>query len=413
MKMELCDNNNTEISLEKVYTIFFNALLNEGIEPVIQAAYEIFHQPIVLTDDNYRLLYQYPLQKLNQEIWDTLYEQGTLSQETIRYYQEMFLSDKSDDIYDPFYVDWGPAADCPRIFGEIYTPSKKILGHVAIFMVNAPFQPNDLKITKVFIDALLIKMSHRSNNIITNAEYLKELLSADISSPLKYLACNVLQKYIKGNFCLMVTPIGENAAQWAHVSSALQHLGTTYRNTVSTTYNNCIVTLLGEMRATVQTLKERSFLMRVTSILQQTYAFTGISDSFQQLSDISVYYPQAYYTAMLHAAPCCFYSDVAPRPIFALLRERVPMETFMDPVLNEIYVYDQQHATSYFNTLRQYSLLMHNKEAAANNLCIHRNTLLYRLNKIQDIFHLPLEEPNVALRLLNSFQIWDLHFSKP
>lgn len=397
----------TKTDLESVYALFFKALNEDGLEPLIHAAYEIFHRPILLTDENYRLLYQYPKRKLNQDIWDTLFDEGTLSPDTVLQYQEAFLTDKPSGIYDPFYVDWGPAAEFPRIFGEIYTKSKKILGHVAIFMMDHPFQPEDLEITKIFVDALLIKMSHRHTNIVTNAGYLRDLLSPDTSAQLKALACNVLQKYVRGDFCLMVTPIGDNAAQRAYAASAVNRLSSIYQNTISAVFENCIVTLLGEMSVPVPTEKARLFLMRVVSTLQPIYHYTGVSNCFRTLEDISVYYPQAYYTAKLQSQACCFYADVTPLPVFALLAEHVPLQTFMHPVLDEIYAYDMEHSTAYFDTLRWYSLLLHNKDAAANALCIHRNTLLYRLNKIQDVFHLSFEEPNVALSLLNSFQIWD------
>ncbi len=397
-----------EPDLGKVYTLFFQSLYEDGIEPIIKIAYEIFHRPVLLTDENYRLLYQYPKRKLNQDIWDALYDTGTLPLDTVWEYQKIFLTDKPAGIYEPFYADWGPAFEFPRILGEVYTRSKKILGHIAIFMMDFELQPNDLEITKIFIQALLIKMSHRNNNILTNSGYLKDLLSPDTSSQLKTLACSILQKYLKGNFCLMVTPIGESAAQRAYAASAVNRLNTTYRDSISTIYDNCIVTLLGEMSTPIQTCKERTFLIRVASTLQQSYKYTGFSNSFQELSDIRVYYPQAYYTAMLRMGDICFYSDSIPHPAFALLMHHVPMQTFMHPVLDEIRYYDQAHATMYFETLKCYSLTMHNKDATANILCIHRNTLLYRLNRIQEIFHLPFEEPQIALSLLNSFQMWEV-----
>lgn len=49
----------------------------------------------------------------------------------------------------------------------------------------------------------------------------------------------------------------------------------------------------------------------------------------------------------------------------------------------------------YFKTLETYSMNIHNKERSAKELCIHRNTLLYRLNRICEIFHLDYEEKKI------------------
>ena len=83
-------------------------------------------------------------------------------------------------------------------------------------------------------------------------------------------------------------------------------------------------------------------------------------------------------------------------------------EAYIHPALPEIFLYDQKHNTQYFMTLHAYSLSMHNKDAAADTLRIHRNTLMYRLNRIEELFSLPYEDERTALHLLNSFQIWDI-----
>ena len=68
--------------------------------------------------------------------------------------------------------------------------------------------------------------------------------------------------------------------------------------------------------------------------------------------------------------------------------------------------YDAANQTEYFRTLQVYSLTLHNKESTARILCIHRNTLLYRLGKISELFHVPYEDQQTALALLNSFQLY-------
>lgn len=78
---------------------------------------------------------------------------------------------------------------------------------------------------------------------------------------------------------------------------------------------------------------------------------------------------------------------------------------FLHPVLEKIRIYDQKNETEYFETLRIYSLTLHDREATAKTLCIHRNTLGYRLRRIEELFSVPFEEPGTALAILNSFQL--------
>ena len=101
-----------DVRPEKAYITFFNALKEDGIKPLIKAAAKLYGRPIVLTDENYRLLYQYPKRKLGQNIWDALYEHGALPPETVWEYQQAFLQDMPQT-YEPFYADWGLTKEFP------------------------------------------------------------------------------------------------------------------------------------------------------------------------------------------------------------------------------------------------------------------------------------------------------------
>ena len=87
-------------------------------------------------------------------------------------------------------------------------------------------------------------------------------------------------------------------------------------------------------------------------------------------------------------------------------RQYSPFVTEWDPTyIRRIRAYDKENATSYYETLRVYSLCLHNKEQTANQLHVHRNTLLYRINRIVELFDLPVEESRTALYLMNCFQL--------
>ena len=58
--------------------------------------------------------------------------------------------------------------------------------------------------------------------------------------------------------------------------------------------------------------------------------------------------------------------------------------------------------------MRAFSMTMHNKDQTAALLNIHRNTLLYRLGRIAELFELPYEEERAALNILCSYLILEL-----
>ena len=395
-------------TIEEVYEVFMDALSDKGeIETIVKTAYQIFRKPVLVTDENYKLIFQYPDRKLGLDIWDTLHEKGTLPEDIILKYQKNFL-ENSNEIYDPFYADWGDVEEFPRIFAEIYTKSHRVMGHVAIFMMGEPLHENDLAITKIFCRTLAIKMKGNIYRQHTYSNYLYELVHTKSPEQLKIMASGYLKKIITGNYCLMVTPIDDISSAKAYAHVAVNQISYTFRNVICTIYDNCIVTLFGEMSSVYHTEKEKAFLEKVTRILNNIYSVNGISNCFSSLEEINIYYPQAYYTAQLMQKGTTFYKDVTAAASIVMTLQNVPYKTFLHPVLEEMQSYDKSHNTQYFDTLRVYSLFLHDKEKTASDLGIHRNTLLYRLNKIQEIFNLPFEDSDTALYLVNSFELYQV-----
>ena len=69
--------------------------------------------------------------------------------------------------------------------------------------------------------------------------------------------------------------------------------------------------------------------------------------------------------------------------------------------------YDRKNDTQYFNTLRSYLINERNIPKTANALIIHRTTLTYRLQKINELFSLNLDDAYQRLYLLMSFFLLD------
>ena len=388
----------------QAYRVFFQALKSDDVEAVVAAAHDFFGLPVLLTDENYRLICQFPKKNLNQEIWDTLLETGTLPQETIEAYQQMYLN-MDGPFYEPFYSKDGLAADCPRIFGEVHS-KEKIYGHIAIFMYSRPLGANDLAAAQVFIDALgMLMLPRRNRGSDTMASYLRDLLSTDTAPQVRALAMRCVRGEIGGPYTLMVTPIGDTASQRAFASMVISNMPEKYRQTVSTIYRDCIVTLFGLMQGGSHTQKEEAFFGRVAEYLSPAREPSGISRPFSSLEELQGHFQQAYTTSRVSRRQFDFFDNVFPAQIFKAAASLIDPSMFIHPAIEAVRRYDGENETEYYDTLRVYSLSLHDREATAKTLCIHRNTLAYRLGRISELFDIPFEEPRTALALLNSFQL--------
>ena len=74
------------------------------------------------------------------------------------------------------------------------------------------------------------------------------------------------------------------------------------------------------------------------------------------------------------------------------------------PALKTLKEYDDDNGTRLFETLEVFLLCERNYAKAAAALFVHRNTLLYRMERIGEITKLNLDSPEVRLYLLMSFR---------
>lgn len=70
--------------------------------------------------------------------------------------------------------------------------------------------------------------------------------------------------------------------------------------------------------------------------------------------------------------------------------------------VQQLWDYDQLHDTEYCLSLYTWLALERNIVAAANELYLHRNTMKYRLNRIEEIIHLDLDDLALRERCLDS-----------
>lgn len=395
------------------YKLLFEAMLKGGVESIVKAGSKIFASPVALTDENYRLICQFPNEPIGDPVWDTLLKEHTLPLETIWHYQTSFLNGKTST-YKPFYADWGPARDMPRIFGELYH-GNQLFGHLGIFLGSRPLAEGDLESAELLINALNIEVRSKLGNgrwQSTPSAYLQDMLSADSPAQVKNLAERNLHKSVLSDVALLVTPIGENTANKSFAACAVTELSLRYRHIISVIHDDSIVTLIGELNSSEFHPAESSFIKRIVSFLAEHNMVSGISDCFHNLYEIPAHYKQALLTAKLAAkkgdASLGVYRDYAPMHMFLELSEGDAPEAYIHPVLEQMRQYDRLQNTEYFKTLRTFSMTMHNKDSAAVHLSIHRNTLLYRLNRIKDLFDVSYEDEKTALHLLTSFLLLDV-----
>lgn len=95
----------------------------------------------------------------------------------------------------------------------------------------------------------------------------------------------------------------------------------------------------------------------------------------------------------------CRYKDLGLYRLFLQMKPS-EMEHFYHSKLDILIEHDKKNKTDFLSTLKTYLESFNNISQTARILVIHRNTLLYRITKIEDILGLSLADPKVCIELL-------------
>ena len=393
--------------MSDAYRLLFQAVSARRIDSLAQAAHGIFQCPVVFLDAHLQISAFYPPQCAVPG-WTELTARKSISPEEMASQLSEAPSDQGSHI---FYAHTGTCAPWPRLFAEV-TREEAVCGYVILYLGSIPFRAGeDLPLLDLLLDAIRIQLDTRARgmtawNLSLNTK-LTDLLDPDTPPHLMDLSCHVLSSHLGGDYAILATPVGHKAAQRAFANFTATQLHQIYPNTLSLLQGDVIATLISGLRKGGLTAGDDPVVQELLHYFEERDLISGLSPQYAGLEETYLRFRQAFLTARIALKQgrtgFCAFQDMMPLPLFASVLEHEAPETFLMSVLARIQAYDREHGTEYFASLRVYTLSMHNKDQAAARLSIHRNTLLYRLNRIAALFDLPFEEEPVALNLLCSF----------
>lgn len=102
------------------------------------------------------------------------------------------------------------------------------------------------------------------------------------------------------------------------------------------------------------------------------------------------------------------YSSLGVYRLLSQLDNVPSVQSFADQVIGPLIDYDRQHRSNLTETIGEYFNHHGNVSQTAEALFIHRNTLLYRLERIQDLTGHDLNQADMRLALQLALKLWKL-----
>ena len=159
-------------------------------------------------------------------------------------------------------------------------------------------------------------------------------------------------------------------------------------------------------------MKDRdSFQSNFPYLIRDFGCKAGISDFFHDFTMLSNYRRQANIALDLgnRREPYSWYYSFDDYILDYMIGQTMTLfsaEQLAHKGLMKLYEYDREHDTEFVKTLKYYIMNRFNASEAAQKLYIHRTTFIRRMERIENLVSLNLDDPDELLHILLSYRMF-------
>ena len=360
------------------------------LQELVGIAHDIFENPIMIADKSWRAVLMMPRDEIpGDKSWNEFLMNGFLSTDAIVSSIEGGLVDMIDKSKKPFA--WlGPDMMYRRLIGKIQL-SNSTATLISVAEYNRAFRDSDFELMELFCNAVASELQKSEYQKRTRGtqddDFFISLLDrrledrAKISDMLKVL--NIRLKKFK---YVLVFDISETMTNQISVVYLREHVEKTIAECKALIYDGRVICIAGfSAEGGISPATEA-----LEVLLQKFRIQCGISRCFEQIAALRVHYEQALNALRTgqQATPdqsVFSYGAVAMQHAAGIVWDSGWAEGFVHPGVQALVEFDHAHHTDFVMTLTAYLRNFGNITNMSKALNMHRNTSIYRMNRISEI----------------------------
>lgn len=397
-------------SLELVKTLSKES----DLQALVDLGYQMLGNPFTITDLSVKLLASTGETLVTDDpVWNELQITKNFNFETYSYYVKESLFNEIAKHKKPFY--WlDPYCKYPRIIGEISINNRNVAVLVACAH-NQDFREFDKEIVSLLCDAFSIelqknKYNHLSQGLLHQC-FLLDLLDdkfkdeSKIDERIKILGLKLKRKL----FVLFLDTQNFDATKSTlpYLREEVEHK---LANSSAIIYNSNIA-ILASCENEMHFLENESKVLREFMITNNLQA--GISRSFTDLTEVREHYLESVEALklgnLLKKETHFFrYADYLIYDLINCHADNENYKRFLHRSLLKLMEYDKKNNTEFVHSFHIYLRSFKNIKDSATALNIHRNTMFYRIEKIESILNVDLNDVDILFQLYLSYRILEI-----
>lgn len=376
-----------------------------SLQELLDMTHELFHCPMSICNSrgwDYAMTggdapYIHPLRE------EFLCADGSSESLTSSTDRQTFLRNLND--VDPVII-YSAAHKCNVLFANIWLDGKRA-GAIVAYEAERPLRTAEHQLMTVFqniisVYATINKGVLRSRSALS--EYLIDTLdntqnhSYTVSKILKYPGWKPSDQYV------ILAATSKKSTDSIFLNHLCDDLERTSFKPQTFIYDNKMIALIN-----MKNTESRSALLQeIQQTISDSLFCWGMSHEFYGIAQFARFYPQA-----CHALSRALEEDVPGKTMRETAVDYIRMhclddehlQTLLHPDAMFLINYDKNNHTLYANTLYWFLLFSCNYTDAAHRLKLHRNTLIYRINRIEGLVSANLADVSEREFLLLSFML--------
>ncbi|SCP98489.1 PucR family transcriptional regulator [Anaerobium acetethylicum] len=391
--------------------MLINAFFTEqGLQYLADVAYQVFGNPLFIIDNNYKYLAISSGIMADSVFASEENKEGYIRQQGLAFIKQAKIDEQIRKQNSPVYFK-NPLHE-KGMLADAITIHNIEVGHVMLYELDQPFQEFDS--VMLHRTSRIISMELQKNSFLNaNKGFLYSYFLADLldNPEINYAAVkerlSVLDYDLKEEQYILVIPARSYRNSKVRLDVIVDQLHQILPSSIFAVYENTIAILISRSRK--DGIKEQEY-KRLIDFLKTNNLTSGMSNFFYDLKDARRFYQQALKSVELGQklgvkSPIHYYSDNYLYHIFEMCESQENIHFFIHPGMLKLLEYDQNHGTDFLLTLHEYLESPGQPTQISKRLHIHKNTLLYRMDKIRGIMDCRIESGDEFLSFGLSYKI--------
>jgi PucR family transcriptional regulator, proline-responsive transcriptional activator len=396
---------------QQSYVLYNELLTCKDLSQVVALAENELSNPVILIDESFKVIQYSKIISITDEIWATNIKNGYCSYEFVTEVNKLNSVRQSPTTTDPFSVNCH-ANRITKWVCKLYFDNA-LIGYMVIPECHTHLKREQVKLlsvlSKIMVHHMGRTMQEYSSQWMHQEKLLVDLVEnrihseSELSTRLKLLGVSLTTAY-------RLVMIKADSLEATRRKSETLHdqLSKLYPEGLQVIYKDSLLLLLKQKEwSNNSKFKKES----VAEILAKKNLRAIYSDPITDLLQLSSHYIHLANGFELAAnlgkqEVLLPYNDLK---FSQLLHDNIvhkdKLLQYCHPATLELLKYDKENNTSYYETLLAFLHNGQNTNETANELFIHRNTIKYRMKKINELIEIDLTKGETVFQLAYSLKI--------